>query len=401
MTYTTKIEKQTQVLFFIALSFSILGLLYSNSTWPAHDIIGKCISLLGLFLVFFRFLTVLYSMPIRYIIIVLLITPIILHISSKVDEHAYLLFPFFFCISAWNIEFRTIVKFCFWINFCFLIITVSASFWGLIQNKVWTREEYDLVEAVSTQEVRIRNSFGYSYPTNFAVHFTYLNLMWMYLRGGIFKWIDYMALFLSIWFVDYYCNARTEVLMMLLIVISSFYYRLRVRRKANLSWLENKFFICSIPLMAMLILFLEYQYMYSTNEIYQFLDIAISGRLYLAANAINTKGITWFGQFYVQHGAGSIVEYNYIDCQYMVWVIIYGIFTFVFALFLFYLICKKSVQSKEYLIALLLSILAIQNLIFPSLVLLKYNPFFMALFANIHSRSDIKMKAKLVYGQIN
>ena len=201
--------------------------------------------------------------------------------------------------------------------------------------------------------------------------------------------------------MNHYCNARTEVVIMTLIVLASLYYRMRVVKAIRLSWIEKKFLILSIPLLAALMLFLEYQYMYSTNEIYQYINIAFSGRLDLVAKAISTKGIPWFGQFYVQRGMGTKLEYNYIDCQYMIWLIIYGIFTFVLALYVFYFICRKSVHSEEYLIAIILSILAIQNLIFPSLGLIKYNPFFMALFANVYSYSEEKLKAKLVYVKIN
>lgn len=393
--YTTKIEQQTQVLFFVALSFAILGLLYKFTTWPAHGIAGKCISLLGLFLVSFRFLAVLYSMPIKTTLIVLLISPFVLYTSVKVHEHGYLLFPFLFCVSAWNVNFRTIVKVFFWINLLFLLVTVFASAFGIIQNILYTREEFDVVEAIETQEIRSRYSFGYNYPTGLASHFSFLNLMWWYLRRGIFRWLDYIPLFFSIWFVDHYCNARTEVIVMSLIFFASLYYRLRVVKVMSLSWIENQYFIFSIPLMAILMIYLEYQYMNSTNEIYQYIDIAFSGRLHLAANAIITKGIPWFGQYYVQHGADTKVAYNYIDCQYMIWLIIYGVFTFAIALIIFTLICRKSVQSKNYLLAIILSILAVQNLIFPSLDDLKYGPFILALFSKVVSDGSEKLQLKL------
>lgn len=400
MIYTTKIEQQTQVLFLVALSLAVFGSVYRFTVWPGASF-AKYIALCGLFLVFFRFLAVLFSMPIKSALIILLISPLILYISAKVHEHEYLLFLFIFCVSAWNVDIRTIVKIFFWINLILLVVTVLASICGIIQNKLFTRDEFDVVEAVNTQKIISRYSFGYNYPTDFAAYFTYLNLMWWYLRRGVLRWMDYIPLFFSIWFVGHYCNARTEVLIMLLIFFASLYYRLRVVKVTSLSWIERQYFTFSIPLMAALMLLFEYQYMNSTNEFYQYLDIVLSGRLHYVENAIIKKGIPWFGQYYVQHGAESKVAYNYIDCQYMIWLIIYGIITFVLLLFVYILICRKSVQSKEYHIAIILSILAIQNLIFPSLGLIKYNPFFMALFANVYSHTEEKIKARLVYAKIN
>lgn len=375
------------MLFFIALVLAVFGSVYRFTTWPGTEI-SKNIALTSLLIVSFRFLAVLYSMPINKTIFVLLISPFVLYTSVKVYEHEYLLFPFLFCVSAWNVNFRTIVKVFFWINLILLFFTVLASLFGIIQNKVFTRDDFDIIEAVNTTEVRIRYCFGYHYPTDFAAHFTYLNIMWWYLRRGVFKWINYMPILFSIWFVDNYCNARTEVVVMILIILFSLYYKLRITKVSKIYLMENIYFRYSVPLMAIFMLFLEYQYMNSTNELYQILNIFFSGRLSITANAIMTKGITWFGQFYIQNGAGTKLEYNYIDCQYMIWLIIYGIFIFVLALYIFYLICRKSVQSKEYLIAIIISILSIENLIFPSLGLIKYNPFILALFSNITTSNE-------------
>ena len=398
--YTTKIEQQTQLLFFFALSLAIIGSLYRFTTWPGHGSMSRYVSLAGLFLVFFRFLAVLYSMPIKNTLIVLILSPFVLYTCTKVYERTYLLYLFFFCVSAWNVNFRTIVKFFFWINLLFLVITILASIFGIIQNKVYTREEFDVIEAVKTQEIRPRYSFGYNYPTDFAAYFTYLNLMWWYLRRGVLKWIDYIPLLFSIWFVDHFCNARTEMVIMILIIICSLYYRFRVVRSNRLTWVEQSCFIFSVPLFAALMIFLEYLFIHSADEIIQFVDIALSGRLQLGADAFLTKGVKWFGQVYVQRGAGSR-DYNYIDCQYLIWLIIYGIFTFVLAISVFVLICKRSISEREYLIAIIVSVLAIQNLIFPSFGLIKYCPFFMALLADISSHNYEKLNVRLVYGKVD
>lgn len=399
--YTTKIEQQTQVLFFIALSLAVLGSLYRFSTWPGHSLLAKYIALTGLFLAFLRFLAVLYSMPIKNTLIVILLSPLILYTCTRVHERTYLLYLFLFCVAAWNMNFRSIVKFFFLINLVFFIVTVFSSICGIIENKVYTRDEFDVIEAVKNQEIRTRYCFGYNYPTDFAAYFTYLNIMWWYLRNGILKWMDYILLVISILFVDHYCNARTEMIVMSLIVFFSLYYRYRVLQTTKLTWIENIYFILSVPFFAVLMIFLEYQYINSSDEIFQFIDIALSGRLHLGADAITTKGITWFGQYYVQHGGETKVQYNYIDCQYLIWLIIYGLFTFFLAISVYVLICKKSISSREYLTAIIISVLAVQNIIFPSLGLIKYCPFFMALLSNSSFCSCEVLRGKLVYGKVD
>ena len=239
------------MLFFIALSLAVLGSLYRFSTWPGHSLLAKYIALTGLFLAFLRFLAVLYSMPIKNTLIVILLSPLILYTCTRVHERTYLLYLFLFCVAAWNMNFRSIVKFFFLINLVFFIVTVFSSICGIIENKVYTRE-FDVIEAVKTQEIRTRYCFGYNYPTDFAAYFTYLNIMWWYLRNGILKWMDYILLVISILFVDYYCNARTEMIVMSLIVFFSLYYRYRVLQTTKLTWIENIYFILSVPFFAVL-----------------------------------------------------------------------------------------------------------------------------------------------------
>lgn len=396
--YTTKIEQQTQVLFFVALSLALFGTLYKLSFWPGHGFLAECIALLGLFLVLCRFIAVLYSMPIKYTLIVIFMCPFILYTCTQVHEKTYILYPFLFCVSAWNVNFRSIIKVFFLINLVFLFVTIASSLIGIIENKSYFREEMNLVDAVQTQRLRVRYCFGYNYTTAVAAHITYLHLMWWYLRGGVLKYFDYFALILSICFVDYYCHARTEVGCMILIILFSIYYKYRVLQVNNLSWIEYVYFTFSVPFFAILTLFLEYQYIYGSDELYEYINIVLSGRLSLGADALLTKGIKWFGQIYIQHGAGSGVLYNFIDSSYLVWLIIYGKFFFISAIVLFVVICYKSLRLGHCLVAIIISILAIDSFIVSIFLTISFNPFFMAMFANMTDNLEsASLNVKLLY----
>ena len=380
-------EQNTRRLFFIALTISLLGKLYFNSTWPGHYFIGGKIALLGLLVIMPRFVVVLSSMPIRQRQFVLLLCPLIIITCLSVYERTYVVFPFLFCVSAWNIPMKEIVKLFFTINLLFMIVTVMASLFGVIENKVAERETMDMVEAVSTGDLKTRYCFGYNWVTAFAAHVTYLHLMWWYLRNGILKKKDYVLLLFSIWFVNEYCDARTEMISMSLIILLSLYYRFYVIKVIRLSWLEHQLLIYSVPLCASLMIFLTYQYAKSSNELYAILDLLMSGRLHLGADAMFTEGIKFFGQIYEQHGAGSDEGpgakyfYNFIDCSYLAWLIIYGVFFFALSIITFTYICKKSVSTRGYLMAMILSILAIESAIVSVFLSFPFNPFYMGLLA--------------------
>lgn len=381
--YTTKIEQQTQVLFFVALSLALLGTLYRQSFWPGHVSVAKYIALSGLFLVFFRFLAVLYSMPIKHALLIIALCPFILYTCSRVHDKTYLLYPFLFCISAWNVNFRTVIKFFFWINLVFFVITIVSSNLGIIKNYIQERDVLDIVEVVNTGENKVRNGFGYLGPTYVGAHLTYLNLMWWYIRRGILKPSDYIILFISIWFASHYSDARTDAGCMCVIGLFSIVYKFRLSKKQTIFCLEKFVLSYSIIILASLMFFLTYQFLNSSDELYQYINIIISGRLQLGANAILEKGIPFLGQFYIQQGVGTKLMYNFIDCSYLMILIIYGIFTFILTMFVFAIISRRSVVHKEYLLSLILLIVAIQSFIMPGLLRFSYNPFFMAFLANI------------------
>ena len=231
-----------------------------------------------------------------------------------------------------------------------------------------------------------RYCFGYNWPTATAAHVTYLNIMLFYLRKGILKKIDYVIIGVSIGFVNNFCDARTDVFCLILLIIISLYYRYRV----CYSWFEQKFLSYSVPICAIIFIFLTYQYQHSDSEFYKILNVLTSGRLKLGADALFTYGVKIFGQEYVQHG-GISDDYNFIDCSYLVWLILYGAFFFTLAIIAFVTICKRSITRKEYLTALCLAILSIESSIVSVMLTFSFNPFFMALFAKNTNTSEKKI----------
>ena len=216
-------ERKTRGLFFIAMTVSLIGKLYMYSAWPLHELANK-FAVIGLCICIPRIISVLYSIPGKYALLWCAFCPFMLFICYNVYERSYVLFPFCFCIAAWNIPFRTIIKAFFLINLVFFIVTVSSSLLGIIANENYGRYELDTVDLQKGNTFKNRYCFGYNWPTATAAHVTYLNIMLFYLRKGILKKTDYVIIGVSIGFVNSFCDARTDVFCLILLIIISLYY---------------------------------------------------------------------------------------------------------------------------------------------------------------------------------
>ena len=170
---------------------------------------------------------------------------------------------------------------------------------------------------------------------------------------------------------------------MSILVIYSVYYRVRVVKSEKLTIFEDLLLKLPVVFFASVMIYLTYQYRIDGSEVYEILDLILSGRLRLGSDALFDEGIPFFGQHYLQIGGeASAIAYNFIDCSYLVWLIIYGIFFFILAMSSLTYICFRSVNSREYLIAIIMSLLALQGSLVSIFLNFAYNPFFMALFAD-------------------
>ena len=389
-TNTLTLEEQTRILFIAALTFCLLGQLLQLSYWPGHSW-GNFLTYFGLLFLMPRFVAVLSTFrPVQSVVIVI-VSPLILFTCFNVIDKLYVLLPFVFAVSAKNIKLRLIITYFFIINLFFLLISVVASQAGFITDVVVDRDVFDVIEAETTGDNVTRHAFGYNWVTAFPAHVTYLWAMWLYLRKGVLKKWNYWLLFFSIWFVYHFCNARMETVSMSLLVIYSVYYRVRVLKSEKLTVFEDILLKFPVAFFAFVMIYLTYQYRVDGGEVYEILNLIFSGRLRLGSDAMFDKGIPFFGQHYQQIGGeASALAYNFIDCSYLVWLIIYGVFFFILAVYSLTSICNKSVKSREYLIAIIMSLLALEGSIVSIFLNFAYNPFFMALFADWDARTAKK-----------
>lgn len=273
-------------------------------------------------------------------------------------------------IGARNVNFRKILK--------LYIVEVS-----LIALSAFIFSKLGII--VNLQYVTdrgVRNSFGISYPCDFAAYIFFLMLSVFYLYKDRLKWWAYSIGLVTAYIVykytyarlDCMCMAVLSVLFMFVSIVSPY-----LKGKANV--LRTVLCFAIIPL-ALLCIILSYCYNPEISWMRE-LDSIFSSRLALGREAFNRLKVTPFGQFFLMVGNGGSTEYRanyfFLDSSYLYVLFRYGVVFTILLLASFVISALKRRNDLYFLVVFLL--IAINATTEEHLTLLQYNVFTMALFA--------------------
>ena len=120
----------------------------------------------------------------------------------------------------------------------------------------------------------------------------------------------------------------------------------------------------------------------------------LSCRLFLGKLAIDKYGLSWFGSHVIEHGWGGSKgfkmttsnpdNYFYIDSSFLRVAILYGIIALIIIVTIMTIITWRSVHVYRYALASIITLVAISAIVEQRLVDLSFNPFLLALLANIY-----------------
>lgn len=295
---------------------------------------------------------------------------------SQSSSLRYLMFLIFL---AFHIELRYIVKTFLIIKLPIVVLLISLSLSGVIEN-------FEFID----KNRGARYAFGAIYATDFAASIFYLQMAYYYLRKNI-NILEVLVSSVITYLVYIYTGARVSVILMTLAII--IFYLAGTR----FSWIVKSIFKNKIMSFIFVIGFaistiLSYTYSY-TDKTMILLDEFLSGRLRLGNLAFNNYDIKLFGQKIILQGNGwtqhewdSSIGYNFIDASYLQWLFIYGIAVTVILLVLLVLVYKKGVEVNNLPLIMILSLIAISGVIDHHLLNLGMNPFIFALAIIIFNR---------------
>lgn len=298
-----------------------------------------------------------------------------------------------FVLGARNVNFRRVVYLYFVVGTIILLFVMFCSFSGLIQNLVYRRNQ---------TSGAIRQSFGIVYPTDFAAHVLFLILAFCYLYFDRITVKSYITFVIIAALLIHYCDARLSAVSVLLLIPVMIIGK-QAQKSDGFCRKIAVFFWCFPVLMAYMIIAMSYFYSPS-NRLLEVLNHMLSGRLAIGNQAIRQYGFSIFGRHMVERSWGGVngmkmfmgdrSNYFFVDSSFLRILILYGVITFIIILAVLTIISYRSISYGEYALATILVIVSVSAVVEQRLIDISYDPFLIALLANVYSNNLVTNRRK-------
>ena len=300
---------------------------------------------------------------------------------------------FLLVFGARNIDFRKILKVYLYIGGVYCAVTVCASLMGIIENLSDTQ---DRDEAIGVIDDADRFCLGYGWSTNMANHVFFVLLIYFYYVGRTLKLKELLAFFLITMFVYSYTISRLSTACVFLMILFSLFYRTNFGKRFLEGKVVSIFLIVSIPFFALLSFYATAAY--DESDLLWFgADILLSGRLRIGQEALDTAGISIWGQFYEMFSSARSDgnSYNYIDCSYIQLCVIYGLVYTALLICAYTVICRNAYRRRDFILMYSVFFAGISGMIAQHFIEMYMNPFLIALFANHDGIGISQMKPEV------
>lgn len=309
---------------------------------------------------------------------------ILLLITWRTSKEFSLFSMGIFVLGARNVDFKRIIKIYFYVGMLLLAFVVISAMGGLIRNLVYRRDMTNIV----------RQSFGIAYPTDFAAHVLYLILAYAYLKFGKIKWYDYAVFLAAAVFLVKFSDARLSAYAIILSIPV-----LWIGQRAQTDHLLSRFiasFYWTVPILSAYLVIITSYFFTPSNKILTKVNNASSGRLFLGHKAISEYGFSMFGKQIIEHGWGGVnglkmsqnapANYFFVDSSFLRMTILYGIIMAIIILLAMTKISWESFQKGSFALASIIVIVSVSAMVEQRLLDLAYDPFLIALLANVYTQ---------------
>lgn len=309
----------------------------------------------------------------------------LLFLTWKISDSDYAFITGIFILGARNIEFKKIVRWYLTAGTSLLILVMISAGLGIIQNLAYVRDG------------ALRQSFGIIYPTDFAAHVFFLLLAYVYLRFKKFTIYDYLLIAIIAAAVYRFCDARLDVVCILLILPIVLIARMiTVKNSLNGKKIVALYWI-AIPLLTVITIFVTMFYDASNTIFLKFNEI-FSGRLAYNHVGYEKYGFSWLGSHVVEHGwggeagmkafSGHSANFTYfmLDSSFVRIFLIYGT---IFAIILLGALITRMIYQihiGDYLVPSIILLMLVSSFVDHHILDLAYNPFILVILADLPQR---------------
>lgn len=302
-------------------------------------------------------------------------------ISYIITSRLTFIATMFMILSAYDMNFRKIVKVSLTIFLSVMFMAILCSKAGIIENHIFF------------QENRIRESLGYTYSGLINIMFMNCFYMIMYLLGDKMK--AWHWLLGTVFMFMLYLKTQTRSDMIIIVGLFALWlFFLRKKEFNTASFPVKTVAVLIYPFIAVLSIVLTFIYN-NNNRTWYKINEALSGRLNLARKMYLKEGYNLFGHDIELVGNTSILlgnkresDYNYIDNGYLQVAFLYGIFTLCILVGAYALAARYAAKKHEKYLMIWLCMNAIENFIYPNLINPDYNILCMLLVITHHDLID-------------
>lgn len=373
-------ENPTEILYFLGLVLYITRMMDAETQWEYPTILLPLMDLLVIALLGGHvFLSLRYyeSKQILLLAIALLVSAVSGYNS---DNFVPWVVTCLLVFGAVGIDFKKILKVYLLVGGTICVITVIASLMGIIENVSDTLEtERESLVAEATE----RQCLGYGWSTNMANHVFFLILTYFAWIGRKFNFKEMLLFFtLSLWVLGRTVS-RLSMLCVVMLLVFSLAYRFGFFRRIMNRKITVYMLILSVPFFAFISYYMTASFDEASLE-WIVVDVFLTGRLSIGKEALESAGMSLFGQEYDMYSSarddGQL--YNYLDNSYLQLFVIYGLLYASLLIAAYVVIVKQAGRRKDVILMVSVFMAGFTGLIAQHFIEAYMNPFLLALFAS-------------------
>lgn len=292
----------------------------------------------------------------------------------------------FLLIAAMELNSEDLIKYIFVIQALVWAAALLSSLLGFVEDYYWVQGE------------RIRHSLGFEYTTIAPVLYYYMILEYLFLKKGKLLFRKYILL-MSVAVYFYYATRTRMIFGITVCTLTFFLFYTRFWGRGTIQGAIIKrirLLVVAAPFIAFFVSLWAALSYNDSNEIWQFFNSLLSGRLSLSQKGFDAYGITLFGQPIdwiasniqtLLHGYREI--YNYVDCSYLQILYEHGILSLLLILTAYAALLKKALEWGKYYLVWIILLILIHAMVEPFLINLSINPFLLVLMAKWNRTSEV------------
>lgn len=322
--------KKNEILFFIAYALMIISDIFYYTYIVRLNGSENIRTVLELFTYAFFIVNFLVNMKPKQVNFVYLIGYSIIILVSAFFSKSYIFVKMLLCtISMLPIKTDKVIKYDMYIRIICMFIIISLSLIGVFP-----------IYSSAIRDGKLRMLLGFSHPNHLGLYCMIVLMEYLFLNYSKITIKKMLVLSAIIMVLPFYIISRTVYFSMIGILV------LFIFSKINSKFLLKKIWI-ALPIIITAINFWFIINYNSSDELWNKLNLLLSGRLYIANRYYEIFGVTWLGQFLT--GMESKINWgtSALDNAYINLIIRDGIFILLMFVGIYCKIIKSAVKRGD------------------------------------------------------